>query len=76
MEIVEERGWKQVSDTSAIDAVISGVLEAHPDEVGDFRGGKVKLKGFFVGQVMRQMRGQGNPKLVNERLTALLESSD
>ena len=48
-------------------------LKAHPDEVEQFRGGKVKLKGFFVGQVMREMRGQGNPKLVNQRLSALLE---
>ena len=73
MTVVEERGWKQVSDTGAIDEVISRILDAHPDEVEQFRGGKVKLKGFFVGQVMREMRGQGNPKLVNQRLSALLE---
>ncbi len=76
MEIVEERGWKQVSDSGAIDEVITRILTAHPEEVADYRGGKTKLKGFFVGQVMREMRGQGNPKLVNERLTALLEGSD
>jgi len=75
IEIVEERGWKQVSDTGAIDSVIQGILSAHPKELEEYRGGKLKLKGFFVGQVMREMRGQGNPKLVNERLTALLEDS-
>jgi aspartyl-tRNA(Asn)/glutamyl-tRNA(Gln) amidotransferase subunit B len=73
MAVIEERGWKQVSDTGAIDEVISRILDAHPDEVEQFRGGKVKLKGFFVGQVMREMRGKGNPKLVNQRLSALLE---
>jgi len=73
MAIIEERGWKQVSDTGAIDEVISRILDAHPEEVEQFRGGKVKLKGFFVGQVMREMRGQGNPKLVNQRLSVLLE---
>jgi len=76
MAIIEERGWKQVSDTGAIDEVISRILDAHPDEVEQFRGGKVKLKGFFVGQVMREMRGKGNPKLVNQRLSALLEGQD
>ena len=76
MAIVTERGWVQVSDTGAIDEVISRILAAHPSEVEQFRGGKVKLKGFFVGQVMREMRGQGNPKLVNQRLSALLEGQD
>ena len=76
MAIVTERGWTQVSDTGAIDEVISRILAAHPSEVEQFRGGKVKLKGFFVGQVMREMRGQGNPKLVNQRLSALLEGQD
>tara|TARA_Y100001968_G_scaffold313616_1_gene337992 strand:- start:1659 stop:3134 length:1476 start_codon:yes stop_codon:yes gene_type:complete len=76
MQLIEERGWKQVSDTGAIDEVISKVLGAHPKEVEQFRGGKVKLKGFFVGQVMREMRGQGNPKLVNQRLNALLDGAD
>jgi aspartyl-tRNA(Asn)/glutamyl-tRNA(Gln) amidotransferase subunit B len=75
IDVVEERGWKQVSDTGAIDEVIGRILDAHPGEVAEFRGGKVKLRGFFVGQVMREMRGQGNPGLVNERLTALLEDS-
>jgi len=74
--IVEERGWKQVSDTGAIDEIIQGILADNPNEVAEYRGGKTKLRGFFVGQVMRAMRGQGNPQVVNQRLSALLDSND
>ena len=73
LALIEARGWKQVSDTGAIDEVINRILAAHPQEVEQFRGGKVKLKGFFVGQVMREMRGKGNPGLINQRLTSLLD---
>ncbi len=66
--IVELKGMKQVSDADAIEAVVDGVLAAHPDEVASYRGGKTGLIGFFVGQVMREMRGQGNPAVVNEVL--------
>ncbi len=71
--IVEAKGWKQVSDSGAIDGVIQAILEKHTEEVEQYRGGKAKLFGFFVGQVMREMRGQANPKLVNERLRDLLD---
>lgn len=70
--IVEARGMKQVSDTGAIEAVVTAVLESHPDEVASYRGGKTSVIGFFVGQVMREMRGQGNPAVVNEVLRRLL----
>ena len=49
-----------------IEAAVQRVLDAHPDEVASYRGGKTGLVGFFVGQVMREMRGQGNPAVVNE----------
>ncbi|MDZ4167393.1 MAG: Asp-tRNA(Asn)/Glu-tRNA(Gln) amidotransferase subunit GatB [Coriobacteriia bacterium] len=71
--IVEARGMKQVSDTSAIEAVVRTVIGAHPDEAASYRGGKTGLLGFFVGQVMREMRGQGNPAVVNEVVRRLLE---
>ncbi len=70
--IVEARGMKQVSDTSAIEAVVRAVIDAHPDEAASYRGGKAGLLGFFVGQVMREMRGQGNPAVVNEVVRRLL----
>ena len=70
--IVEERGMKQVSDTGAIEAVIDAVLAANPDKVAQYQGGKTGLIGFFVGQCMKEMRGQGNPKLINELLAKKL----
>ncbi len=70
--IVEERGMKQVSDTGAIEAVIDAVLAANPDKVEQYRGGKTGLLGFFVGQCMKEMKGQGNPKLINELLAKKL----
>lgn len=71
--IVEEKGLKQVTDESAIAEVIDTVLAAHPSQVKDYRRGKEKLLGFFVGQVMKQTRGKANPELVNEILKEKLE---
>ena len=70
--VVEERGMKQVSDTGAIEAVVDGVLAAFPDKVEQYRGGKTGLLGFCVGQCMKEMKGQGNPKVINELLTKKL----
>jgi len=66
--IVEARGLRQVVDTGAIDAAVDQVLAANPDKLAEYRGGKEKLFGFFVGQVMKAMQGKGNPALVNEAL--------
>jgi aspartyl-tRNA(Asn)/glutamyl-tRNA(Gln) amidotransferase subunit B len=70
--IVEERGLKQTSDTGAIEAVIADVLAANADKVAEYRGGKDKLFGFFVGQTMKAMQGKGNPAVVNELLKKAL----
>ena len=72
LAVVEERGMKQVSDTGAIEAVVDAVIAAHPDEVARYREGNTKLIGFFVGQCMKQMRGQGNPKMINQLLAQKL----
>ena len=66
--IVNERGLRQVTDTGAIDAAVDQVLAANADKVAQYRSGKDKLFGFFVGQVMKAMAGKGNPALVNEAL--------
>ncbi len=66
--IIKEKGLVQVSDTGAIDAMIDEVMAAHPGEVEEYRGGKVKLMGFFVGQVMKLSKGQANPGMVNKCL--------
>ena len=71
-DIVEQRGLRQVTDTGAIDAAVDRVLAANPDKLAEYRAGKDKLFGFFVGQVMKAMAGRGNPALVNDALRARL----
>ncbi|WP_315760435.1 Asp-tRNA(Asn)/Glu-tRNA(Gln) amidotransferase subunit GatB [Sphingomonas sp. Y38-1Y] len=71
--IVEARGLKQTSDTGAIEAEIAKVLAANEDKVADYRGGKDKLFGFFVGQTMKAMAGKANPGVVNELLKKALD---
>ena len=71
--IIEEKGLKQVSDSGAIDVIIKEVMDANPDQVAGYRGGKDKLMGFFVGQVMKASKGQANPGMVNQRLKELLK---
>ena len=66
--IVDEKGLRQVTDTTAIDAAVDKILAANPDKVAEYRSGKDKLFGFFVGQTMKAMAGKGNPVLVNEIL--------
>jgi aspartyl-tRNA(Asn)/glutamyl-tRNA(Gln) amidotransferase subunit B len=66
--VVEERGLRQVTDTAAIDRAIEGVLAAEAGKVAEYRSGKEKLFGFFVGQVMKATQGKANPALVNDLL--------
>ena len=68
--IIEARGLRQVTDTGAIDAAVEAVVAANPDKLEQYRGGKDKLFGFFVGQVMKAMAGKGNPALINAALKA------
>ena len=63
--IVEAKGLRQVTDEGAIEAAIDAVLAANPDKVAEYRAGRDKLYGFFVGQVMRATQGKANPALVN-----------
>jgi aspartyl-tRNA(Asn)/glutamyl-tRNA(Gln) amidotransferase subunit B len=70
--IVEERGLKQTSDTGAIETVIAQIMAANEDKVAEYRGGKDKLFGFFVGQTMKAMAGKANPQVVNELLKKIL----
>ncbi|OGP21460.1 MAG: glutaminyl-tRNA synthase (glutamine-hydrolyzing) subunit B [Deltaproteobacteria bacterium RBG_16_66_15] len=64
----DEQGLTQVSDASALDVIVEKILAASPKEVESYRGGKVGLLSFFVGQVMRESRGKANPKVVQEVL--------
>jgi len=71
--IVDAKGLRQVTDTGAIEGEIETVLAANQDKVAEYKGGKQKLFGFFVGQVMKATQGKANPKLVNEILRAKLD---
>ncbi|MEZ5743406.1 MAG: Asp-tRNA(Asn)/Glu-tRNA(Gln) amidotransferase subunit GatB [Sphingomonadaceae bacterium] len=71
-EIAESEGLKQVSDTGAIEAAIDEILAANGDKVEEYRGGKDKLFGFFVGQTMKAMQGKANPAVVNQLLKGKL----
>ena len=71
--IIEEKGLRQVSDTGAIEALVEQVIAGNPDKVVDYRGGKTKLMGWFVGQVMKASGGKANPKAVNAALRAKLD---
>jgi aspartyl-tRNA(Asn)/glutamyl-tRNA(Gln) amidotransferase subunit B len=66
--IVEQRGLAQLSDEAALAAVVAQVLAENPQEVAAYRAGKLQLRAWFVGQVMRATRGKGNPALVNALL--------
>ncbi|WP_394169734.1 Asp-tRNA(Asn)/Glu-tRNA(Gln) amidotransferase subunit GatB [Saccharospirillum alexandrii] len=72
-EIIEAQGLKQVSDSGAIEAMIDEVIANNPAQVADYRSGKDKLFGFFVGQVMKASKGQANPAQVNDILKNKLQ---
>ncbi|MGH8251880.1 MAG: Asp-tRNA(Asn)/Glu-tRNA(Gln) amidotransferase subunit GatB, partial [Steroidobacteraceae bacterium] len=70
--VIEEKGLRQITDTAAIERAISGVMAASPAQLADYRAGREKLFGFFVGQVMKATAGKANPAQVNEILRRML----
>ena len=62
-----------ISDPAAIEAIVDELLGGHPDEVEAFRGGKTKLQGFFVGQLMKKTGGKADPELANQILSKKLK---
>ena len=66
--IIEEKGLKQITDSSAIERAIDEVMAKNPGQLADYRSGKDKLFGFFVGQVMKATQGKANPAQLNELL--------
>jgi len=73
LTIVEEQGLVQVSDSGAIEGIIDEILAANAGQVEEYRSGKEKVFGFFVGQVMKASKGKANPALVNELLVSRLK---
>ncbi|KPM23320.1 glutamyl-tRNA amidotransferase [Citromicrobium sp. RCC1885] len=74
-EIADSEGLKQVSDTGPIEEAIDAIIAANEDKVAEYRGGKDKLFGFFVGQTMKAMQGKANPAVVNQILKDKLDSN-
>jgi aspartyl-tRNA(Asn)/glutamyl-tRNA(Gln) amidotransferase subunit B len=72
-KIVRDKGWVQIVDEGEIEKAIENAMEGNPKQVEDYRKGKEKLFGFFVGEVMKQTKGKANPKLVNELLRKKLK---
>jgi len=72
--IIESKGLKQITDTGAIEAIIDEIIANNPGQVEQYRGGKEKLFGFFVGQTMKATQGKANPAAVNELLKAKLNN--
>jgi Asp-tRNA(Asn)/Glu-tRNA(Gln) amidotransferase B subunit len=71
--VVERKGLAQISDASALTAVVDRVVADNPDLVAKYRGGKQGVLGNLVGQVMRETKGRANPKLVTDLLREALE---
>jgi len=67
-EVISEKGFEQISDSSAIEKIVDDVIASNEANVSAYRGGNEKLFGFFVGQVMKASGGKANPKVVNELL--------
>jgi aspartyl-tRNA(Asn)/glutamyl-tRNA(Gln) amidotransferase subunit B len=72
--IISAKGLRQITDSGAIEAVIEAVMAANPKQLADYRSGKDKLFGFFVGQVMKATEGKANPAQLNELLKSKLGS--
>ena len=67
-QIIEEKGLKQVSDSEELGRIVEELLAANPEQVEQYRAGKTKVIGFFVGQMMKQTQGKGNPAVINSLL--------
>lgn len=72
-QVIEARGLKQITDSAAIERVIDEVMARNPGQLAEYRAGKDKLFGFFVGQVMKASGGKANPAQVNELLRGKLK---
>ena len=73
--IIDAKGLRQITDTGAIEQAIAEVMAANPGQLADYRAGKDKLFGFFVGQVMKATEGKANPAQLNELLKKMLSGS-
>ena len=70
--VIDKLGLKQLSDSSEIDKIVQAVIDSNPDEAERYKSGEGKLKGWFVGQIMKMSHGKANPQIANESLDKLL----
>lgn len=73
-QIVKEKNLVQISDTTELESIIKKIIEANKEQVEEYKSGKEKVFGFFVGQVMKESKGKANPKIVNEILRKMLST--
>ena len=73
--IIKEKGLAQISDASALESLAREIINANPQEVANYKAGKTKVMGFFVGQLMKKTKGQANPQLANEIFQSALRMS-
>jgi aspartyl-tRNA(Asn)/glutamyl-tRNA(Gln) amidotransferase subunit B len=71
-KLIADKGLAQITDSSEIENIIQTILDANPKQVADYKAGNQKIKGFFVGQVMKQTQGKASPQIINESLEKLL----
>lgn len=72
--IIKEKGLVQISDPAALETTIRAIIAANPSQVADYKAGKVKLLSFFVGQAMKETKGQANPALLNDLVKKILDA--
>jgi aspartyl-tRNA(Asn)/glutamyl-tRNA(Gln) amidotransferase subunit B len=72
-QIIKNNNIEQISDPDLLTNVVKKLLEIHPKEVQDYKNGKEKLMGFFVGQIMKETQGKANPKILNQVLIKILK---
>jgi aspartyl-tRNA(Asn)/glutamyl-tRNA(Gln) amidotransferase subunit B len=72
--IIEEKGLKQIGSADELEAMVKEVIAANPHQTAEYRSGKDKLFGFFVGQMMQKTKGKGNPQLINDLIKKHLNS--
>ena len=72
-DIIEKEGMKQISNTDELNKIVDNIIKNHYKSVEEYQNGKDKLLGFFVGQVMKETQGKGNPKLINQILKEKLK---
>jgi aspartyl-tRNA(Asn)/glutamyl-tRNA(Gln) amidotransferase subunit B len=71
-ELIETKGLAQITDTGAIEAIVKKIIETNQKQLAEYKAGNAKLKGFFVGQVMKETQGKASPQIINDLLEKFL----